>query len=233
MAKSNVFKVALLTTIAFIASFSATTAWAQGGSSVTAQAFAIFYGTHITGSRANIWTAQQPANWWAIASPVAVCTTQPNCTGYLVETGFVKGTVTPTPNVLQQFVSWWGLGVPADMDFVGIPLQDNTWYEFRVEQCDLGTTNWCAYIGNTNVHTFTNLGFNYGLLAGCGGEGGGGGVPMGVYCYNPQWRDTLANGLNWNLYNYNYTQINSLVPPHQYCVLGGFTTYGSYSYKCN
>jgi hypothetical protein len=142
----NVFKVILLTTIAFIASFSVTTAWAQGSNGITAQAFAIFYGTHITGSRANVWTAQQPANWWAIASPVAVCTTQPNCTGYVVETGFVKGTVTTqAPNVLQQFVSWRGLGIPASMDFVGT-LQDNTWYEFRVEQCGLGTTNWCAYI---------------------------------------------------------------------------------------
>jgi hypothetical protein len=216
----------------FTLTFLANTAIAQGGNSLTAQAFATFQGTHITGSRANVWTGTQPGGWYAIASPVAVCTTNQDCNGYFVETGFVKGTITsgtPTgPNILQQFVAWRKPGQWGTV-FLGTPLNDNTWYEFRVQLC-YGDW-WCAFIFQDFVYIFYDMGFTHGLSAICGGEGGGGGVPMSVFCHNPQWRDTPANGLNWWLYNYNWTQNWSHVPPHRYCVTRVYE-YGSWSWKC-
>jgi hypothetical protein len=205
-------------------------AFAQGGNSITAQAFGVYDSQYITGAQANIWTAQQPGGWFVIASPVGVCTTNNTCTGNFFETGYLKGTITPVQNVLQQYVAYrTGFGAVVNIYGLG-NLSDLTWYTFKVQTCG-GIGQWCAYRNGSQVYSSPALSFSNGLSALCGGEGGGGGVPMGVECSNLKWRDMPYSGLNWWNYNYTKTQINSLVPPHQYCVTKPYD-YGSISWKC-
>jgi hypothetical protein len=209
----------------------ATPASAAGGSSFTAQAFGVFVAS-VSGAQANIWTAQQPAGWYGISSPVGVCTTQPTCSGNFFETGYMKGTVTTVQNVLQQYISYrTNLGIPVNLWGYG-NLSDLTWYNFKVQNCGVAPQGkWCAYRNGSQVGIISGLSFESGLLAACGGEGGGGGVPMGVECNNLMWRDLPPNGSNWWNYDYSGTQGWSKVPPYLYCVMKPYS-YGSKSWRC-
>jgi len=80
-------------------------------SGITAQAFATKPVDQIRGTRVNIWTAEHPTGWYAIAGLSAICTQNDMgacpAGARFFETGYVIGTITiERPNVLQQYAAW-------------------------------------------------------------------------------------------------------------------------------
>ncbi len=190
-----------------------------GGSSITAQTFGTKNIAQVRGIRTDVWTAQQPSGWYAIASPVGICTTVEPCTGYYFETGYIKGLITTGygENVLQQYAGWKDpTGHPLNQFGLG-NLNDNTWYQFK-SLYSTSAGRWEAWLGTTNVVYFrTDLNFTTGSMVACGAEGGGTDVPLAVQCNNMQYK--VGNNA-WTLYDYSDVQH---VP--------GYCAYKPYSYS--
>jgi hypothetical protein len=170
---------------------------------ITAQALAersFALGT-VVGMKADVWTAQQPSNWYAIGSPVGVCTTNAPCNGPYFETGYVRGLRSFPANSLQQYVSYLDTAshVHARYD-LGL-LNDNSWYTFQV----LNTPpyyNWQAYLNGASIYTNESYpGFGVATSTACGAEGGDLGVPLGVQCDNMQYEPAGYTG--WTLFVWN------------------------------
>jgi hypothetical protein len=104
----------------------------NGGTSITDKTFGTSNIIQVRGIRTDVWTAQQPGDWYAILSPVGICTTSFPCTGRYFETGYVKGTITKdNPTFLQQYAAWTEPdGTPKAVYHLG-NLSDNTWYQFQ------------------------------------------------------------------------------------------------------
>ena len=174
-----------------------------GGSSITDQVFAIRNVSQVRGIRVNIWTAQQPSNWYAIASPVSICTSTDLCTGSFFETGYVKGTITEPDNILQQYASWTDPDGRTRNVFNLGNLSDNTWYQFQSLYSN-SAQRWEAWRGSLVVYYVPYaLSFTSGNMVLCGAEGGGTGVPLAVECNNMRYK--VGSG-SWTQYNYTGVQ---------------------------
>ena len=193
-----------------------------GGSRITDYAFAPRDIAHVRGIRANIWTAQQPGGWYAIAGIVSVCTTTTFCTGRHFETGYVKGTITaPRTNVLQQFAAWVDPdGTSRNVYDLG-DLNDNAWYEFK-SLYSTTAQRWEAWRGNDVVYFLPYpLTYTEGSMTLCGAEGGGLGVSLGVECNNMRYKSGSAA---WTQYNYQLplqiTPGYCVYKPYEYGAIG-------------
>jgi hypothetical protein len=105
----------------------------NGGTSITDKTFGTSNIIQVRGIRADVWTAQQPGDWFSVSSPVGICTTFfPCATGRWFETGYIKGTITEdNPTFLQQYAAWTEPdGRPTQVFHLG-NLSDNTWYRFQ------------------------------------------------------------------------------------------------------
>jgi hypothetical protein len=189
--------------------------------SISAQAIAVRTVGGVTGVKANIWTAQQPSNWYAIGSPVGICTTAPTCSGHYFETGYAKGTITSPPNILQQYAAWKNFGGYTVQQFGLGNLNNNTWYTFESSYSS-SAGRWQARRNGVLVFQVpAALSFSSGNMVGCGVEGGGVGVPLGVECSNMQYR--IGSG-GWTSYDYTGTQAWGV--GYYYCVYRPYT-YGA------
>jgi len=172
----------------------------NGGTHYTDQTFGTKDVSQVRGIRADVWTAQQPGDWYAINSPVGICTTTFPCTGHYFETGYIKGTITKdNPTFLQQYAAWKDPdGTPQAVYHLG-NLSDNTMYRFQSLYSNTAQ-RWEAWRdGNPVFYPDHSLGFQNGSMVVCGAEGGGTGVPLGVQCLNMSYR--VGTGA-WTLYNY-------------------------------
>jgi hypothetical protein len=186
---------------------------------IAAQAIAVRTVQGATGVRANIWTAQQPAGWYAIGSPVGVCQYAPQCSGHFFETGYIKGTITSPPNVLQQYAAYTNFGGSVVNVFGLGNLNDNTWYNFQ-SYYNPSVGRWQAYRNGVLIYQVpAALAISSGNLVACGAEGGDRGVPLGVECNNMQYK---VGGGAWTSYDYTGTQVWGI--GYAYCV------YKPYSY---
>lgn len=183
------------------------------------QAFSVLAYNQAQGSKADIWTAQQPASTLGyIASPIGVCTDFP-CTslsGY-VETGYYKGQFSTADrgglgaNVLEQYFTWKNVSDYMNSGAFGtIPLSDNTWYNMGVEYNSTLNT-WEASFNGSTVKQFPTLDFTSGVFVGCGAESTSQTTnSLGLECENMQYKPI---GQGFTLYDYNNVQINN-----NYCV---------------
>ncbi len=183
------------------------------------------------GVKAYIWTAQQPAGYWFIASPVGICTSFP-CSGNpgFAETGYNKGTNSVPPkglgaNILQQYVSWKYVNGSSNGDFTLLALADNTWYNMGVEYRS-GLNRWVAFVSGVLEYLLpADLNFQSGSMVSCGAEGKttqytGGSEPLGVQCDIMQYQPV---GQSYISYDYNNVQIDGnycVYKPRQYGAIG-------------
>ena len=193
-------------------------ALAQGG----AQAFAVKAVSQVKATRVNIWTAQQPSGYQYIAGLTGLCTTEACYAGAgFWETGYVKGTITPVQNQLQQFVGYENVNGTIVNKFGLGNLADNKWYTFQTLYSNTAQ-RWEAWRdGQVIWFPPSSLNFTYGARAICGPEGSSAGVPLGVECKNMQYKTTTVG---WTLYDYTSTQIAG-----QYCVFKPYT-YGAFGW---
>jgi len=188
---------------------------------IAAQAFGQKPVANVMGVQAQIWTAQQPGGWYGLASPVGVCATQSPCFGAFFETGYIKGTVTPVQNVLQQYAAWTDLQNNQPINEYGLGfLSDNTWYTFA-SIYDPAIPRWKAYRNGALVFTPPTLGnlTTNGQLASIGGECGGVGCPMAVQSASMKYKKSGS----WFLYDWTVKQGN-------YCLAHTSYSYGSLSW---
>jgi hypothetical protein len=204
----------------------ALTSSALAAGNIAAQAFGTKPVVNVTNIKADVWTAVQPSGWYAIASPVGICTTSPTCSGPFVETGYYKGTRTNPQNVLQQYMAYIDPAGNTVNRFGLGNLSDNTWYNFQTAY-NSSAGRWEAWRdGLMRYQIPIALTFSSGSMVACGGEGGDVGVPMCVQCSNMRYK--VGTGI-WTLYDYTNTQIFGIV--YQYCVKHA-APYGSISWKC-
>jgi hypothetical protein len=183
----------------------------------SAQAFALKALSQAKATRINIWTAQQPSGYFFIASPTGVCTTL-NCYAGagIWETGYVKGTVTPVPNQLQQYVTYENVGGGLVFKYGLGNLLDNHWYTFQTLYSNTAQ-RWEAWRdGQVIWFPPSPLNFTYGGRVFCGAEGTYNGDPIAVECNSMQYKTTTVG---WTLYDYTSTQI-----------AGNYCVYKPYSY---
>lgn len=205
----------------------ALTSSALAAGNIAAQAFGTKPVATVTNVKADVWTAVQPGGWYAISSPVGICTTSPTCSGPFVETGYYKGTRTNPQNVLQQYIAYIDPNGTSINTFGLGSLSDNTWYTFQTTYSS-SATRWQAWRNGSMVYQVPiALTFSSGSMVACGGEGGDVGVPMGVQCSNMQYK--VGSG-SWTLYDYTNTQGFGIV--YKYCVKHTPAAYGSISWKC-
>ena len=191
---------------------------AQGG----AQAFAAIAVSQVKATRGTIWTAQQPSGYSFIIGVTGLCTTVDCYAGAgFWETGYIKGTITPVHNQLQQFVSYENVNGSITTKYGLGNLADNNWYTFQTLYSNTAQ-RWEAWRdGQVIWFPPSSLNFTYGARAICGPEGSSNGVPLGVECKNMQYKTTTVG---WTLYDYTYTQIVG-----NYCVFKPYT-YGSFGW---
>lgn len=183
---------------------------------ISAQAVAVKPVTNVKGMRADVWTANHPSNWYAIGSPVGICPTTPTCTGDYFETGFVKGTISPVQNVLQQYSTSRSNGTVVRAYGLG-NLSNNTWYKFDVYY-NSTLSKWEANRNYGLVYRApNNLAFSSGQVAACGAEGGGPGVPVAVECSTMSYNV----GIGWQPFDYTGTQTWGV--GYYYCVFKPYT----------
>lgn len=188
---------------------------------IAAQAFGQKPVANVMGVQAQIWTAQQPGGWYGLASPVGVCATQSPCFGAFFETGYIKGTVTPVQNVLQQYAGWTTNPNNQPVNEFGLGnLSNNTWYTFA-SIYDPAIPRWKAYRNGSLVFTPPSLGnlTTNGQLASVGGECGDVGCPMAVQSANMKYKKSGS----WFLYDWTVKQGN-------YCLAHTSYSYGSLSW---
>ena len=190
----------------------------------TGQAFAIRPVPSVRGTRVGIWTANHPSGYIAIAGLTGICThTTCDQSQGIFETGFVKGTITPVDNQLQQYAAYKNTGSGSSIvNVFGLGnLNNNSWYTFQSLFSNTAQ-RWEAWRG-TSVVYYVNLNFTTGALAVCGAEGigtVGQNPPLGTQCENMRYK--VGSG-GWTSYDYTSTQISGpycVYRPHQYAAIG-------------
>lgn len=167
-------------------------------------AFGAFGIDGISGAKATVWTAQQPATNNFRASPVAVCAVLPPChqQAAFVETGYYKGVGAPAQNVLQQYATWLKVDGRLGKKYELGNLNNNTWYTFLVVW-NAAKGKWAIKRDGTNVYTIPDLPvFGSASMAACGAEAGADFTTIAVQCNNMAFR---SNG-QWTLINYDFEQ---------------------------
>jgi hypothetical protein len=218
----KLFRLAMVVMIATSMLFGVGAAYVFAqGQSIAAQAVGVKSVASVVGMRADIWTASHPSGWYAIGSPVGICTSTPPCSssGNYFETGFVKGTITPSQNVLQQYVAFKNGSVTSVYGLGN--LSNNTWYKFDVYY-NPNVSKWEASRNYAMVYRApTNLSYTSGQMVGCGAEGGDIGVPLAVECHDMLYK--LTN-VAWQYMDYTGTQTWGV--GYYYCVYKPYT-YGA------
>jgi len=188
------------------------------------QAFSVRLVSSVRGTRVDIWTASHPSGWVAITGLTGICTGEPcDITKGFFETGFVKGTITPVDNQLQQFAAFhnpnWNV-----VNIFGLGnLNNNSWYTFQTLY-SYSAARWEAWRGGVPVYYTNALSFTTGARVVCGPEGIGNWPwqypPIATQCNNMRYK--IGRG-SWTLYDYTYTQIQGpycVYRPYTYSALG-------------
>jgi hypothetical protein len=224
VAKSKGIETILLTTfiIVFVAIMLAVKPRVGFAATNVGQAFGNLLVSSVRGTRVDIWTASHPSGYVGIAGLTGICTGEPCGTSQgFFETGFIKGTITPVDNQLQQFVAYKNPNLIVINIFNLGNLNNNSWYTFQTLYSN-SASRWEAWRGSVPVFYTTALSFTSGARVVCGAEGQGDGInpPLGTQCNNMRYK--VGSG-SWTLYDYTYTQIQGpycVVKPYGYSVLG-------------
>ncbi len=204
---SNLIKVMLIPIVLFLLITSQQAVWAAAGG-YPAESLGVKTINGVAGLRANIWTAQQPANYVYIRGLVSICSNNP-CTNTSAEfeTGYTKGTGADcaVKNQLQQYAGYRTLGGGVTIVCGLGNLSDNSWYNFQVGY-NGATGHWRARRDGTIVYELTQYpGFNSGNAGLCGAAGSAENPPLGVQCDTMQY----VQGPNWVSYDYTNAEVHS------------------------